>query len=117
LPNQPPTADAGDDFVIHVSAAMQVTLNGDHSFDADGDPLSYRWTQVGGVSVALDDARSMNPLFAIEQIAGQTTLTFRLVVNDGVVDSAADEVIITLFPSPPPPGAGLALYLPVVNRP
>jgi hypothetical protein len=116
-PNQPPTADAGEDFVVQVASAMPITLNGDHSYDPDGNRLTYRWTQVGGAAVTLEGARSMNPRFTIERISGRTTLAFRLVVNDGMVDSTADEVTVTLFPTPQPPGAGLSLFLPVVTSP
>ncbi|NDF35007.1 MAG: hypothetical protein EB154_03935 [Nitrosopumilaceae archaeon] len=50
--NQPPTADAGPD--QSVEKGDEVTLDGSGT-DPDGDALTYRWTQIDGPIVELDD--------------------------------------------------------------
>jgi hypothetical protein len=44
MPNQTPTADAGEDRVWSVDKT--VVLDGSGSHDLDGDPLTYNWTFV-----------------------------------------------------------------------
>ena len=93
--NQPPVADAGPD-----AASDQdqfVTLNGSGSSDADGDPLTFIWTQTAGPPVALDNPSLSGPTFVAPSIDG-AVLTFQLIVNDGVVDSLPDTVTITVKP-------------------
>lgn len=104
-PNQAPTADAGPDQAVLTGAP--VTLRGDGSRDPDGDPLTYRWTQVAGPAVSLSGAGTAAPTFTAP--AGAATLTFQLVVNDGTVDSVADTVTVTAAPPvnrPPVANAG-----------
>ena len=89
--NQAPVADAGPDQAVDAGAT--VTLDGTGSSDADGDTLSYSWTLSGptGSTATLDDSSSATPQF-IADIAGSYVAA--LVVNDGAVDSTADEVLI-----------------------
>ncbi len=89
--NSVPTANAGPDQTVNTGEL--VTLNGAQSSDADGDPLTYHWTQTGGSVVVLSDTTSINPTF-IPTSAG--VLVFSLVVNDGKVDSLPDSVTITV---------------------
>jgi len=89
--NQPPTADAGVDQTVVVGT--EVTLDGSVSSDPDGDVLTYRWHQTGGPSVTLSDASTVQPTFTP---AEPGTYIFSLVVNDGKVDNAADEVTVTV---------------------
>ena len=49
--NRPPTADAGLNQTVN--AGDVATLDGSKSNDADGDPLTYSWTQTGGPSITL----------------------------------------------------------------
>ena len=104
--NQPPVADAGPNQTVQVGAT--VALDGTGSADADGDTLTYSWTLAVpmGSSAALDDASSATPGFTAD-IAGSYAAV--LVVNDGTVDSAADEVTITAEEAAPAPN-GEVLY-------
>ena len=96
--NQPPVADAGAD--QEVEEGSQVTLKGSDSYDLDGDDLSYAWMQIGGPEVSLDEPNKADPTFtAPAWSAGNETLTFELVVNDGVADSLPAEVKITVLQS------------------
>ncbi|SEP27248.1 hypothetical protein SAMN04490248_1643, partial [Salinihabitans flavidus] len=90
------TADAGPD--ASVASGASVTLDGSGS-DAnnDGQSLTWSWTQTGGPSVTLDDATAESPGFTAPTLvagAADEVLSFSLVVNDGVGDSAPDTVEI-----------------------
>ncbi|MBT8066895.1 MAG: DUF4382 domain-containing protein [Gammaproteobacteria bacterium] len=92
LQNQAPVANAGPDQAVEVGAT--VVLDGTGSTDADEDMLTYSWTLEVPMdsSAALDDASSATPRFTAD-IAGSYAAI--LVVNDGAVDSVADEVVVT----------------------
>jgi hypothetical protein len=68
--------------------------------DPDGDALTYAWTQLQGPPVALSDPNAPNPTFTLPPPEGHTVFRFRLVVNDGSLDSTPDEVEIETFFSP-----------------
>ena len=105
--NTVPRADAGADRTVGVGAI--VTLDGSASSDADGDVLTYAWTPVDETTASLSDPTAVQPTFR-PTAAG--VYVFALVVGDGTVESAADEVVITALA--PPPGTGLPPAPPVV---
>lgn len=92
--NNPPIADAGPDQSVEV--ASQVTLDGSGSFDPDGDPLTYSWTQISGPTRTLSDNTAISPTFDANS-PDLTPMVFELVVNDGQQDSLPDSVVITTF--------------------
>ena len=90
--NSAPMADAGPD--QSVTTAEVVTLDGSASSDNDGDALTYQWSFVSkpsGSSASLGDATTASPSFTADQ-AGSYVVG--LIVNDGMVDSAADRVTV-----------------------
>ena len=102
--NSPPVAHAGPD-ATGINGDT-ITLDGSGSIDVDGDPLTYHWTFLttpATSSALLTNATAVNPSFAID-VSGDYVV--QLVVNDGVVDSVADEVTITTRNSPPIANAG-----------
>jgi len=100
--NTPPVANAGLDQTVNEGDL--VTLDGSLSSDADLDTLTYSWMQVGGPSVTLSDYTAVTPTFTAPFVAGPSTLTFSLVVNDGTDNSNTDNVEITIndVPNNPP---------------
>jgi hypothetical protein len=78
-PNTPPTANAGAGQSVFKKAT--VTLDGSASSDADGDSLTYAWSQASGPAVTLTNPSSAKPTFPAPSTT--STLVFSLVVNDG----------------------------------
>ncbi len=92
--NTAPTANAGID--QNVSEMSTVQLNGTGN-DADGNALTYSWTQTAGASVAITNSDTATASFtAPDVVAGSPeTLTFQLRVSDGTA-SATDTVNVTV---------------------
>ncbi|MCW3849048.1 PKD domain-containing protein [Sphingomonas sp. LB-2] len=99
--NVTPVANAGLD--VTVNGGSQVTLNGAGSADGDGDTLTYQWVQTGGPPVTLSSSTVANPTFTTP-IGGALaqTITFDLVVSDGIASSAPDSVTISVNPNAAP---------------
>jgi hypothetical protein len=95
--NNPPIANAGPDQTVRMGAIVR--LDGTESFDREGEPLAYSWTQTSGPEVTLNDPTSVRPNFTSPDVVrDNTTLTFSLEVNDGRQGSAADTVSIIVMP-------------------
>ena len=89
-----PQADAGA--AVEASRNAIVSLDGSASSDADGDALTYTWTQTKGADVTggVGVLTGVNPSFTANTV---DTLTFELVVNDGSKNSTADTVMVDVF--------------------
>ncbi|MBZ5558675.1 MAG: PASTA domain-containing protein [Acidobacteriia bacterium] len=102
--NSPPVADAGPDQTTSVGAT--VTLDGHHSSDVDGDPLTFHWSftsrPAGSVAV-LSDPTAVSPSFVVDRVG---LYVVQLIVNDGTVDSAPDSVNVSTLNSAPVADAG-----------
>lgn len=96
--NVAPTANAGPDQSVAAEAAVALTGAASNANNA-GQTLTYAWTQTAGPAVTLSGATSAAPGFAAPALLigdADLTLTFSLVVNDGIDASAADTVTITV---------------------
>ena len=91
--NTTPVAEAGTDLMV--SRNFTVNLDASGSSDADGDDLTYSWTQTAGPDVGDGTLSGATPAFIAPSEVG--TVTFELVVNDGTEDSPADTVMINVF--------------------
>lgn len=91
--NQAPAANAGNDSTV---ATMKFcSLNGNNSTDSDNDPLFFYWriiSQPAGSSIILNNPNTSTPNFR-PRIEGEYRIG--LVVNDSLLSSAEDEIIIT----------------------
>jgi RHS repeat-associated protein len=109
-----PVANAGPDQTLFVGNMAQ--LDGSASSDVDGDLLSFQWALVSrpqGSTAALSDPADVKPFFVIDK-PGNYELA--LVVNDGIVDSLPDTVIISTQNSRPIANAGPDQTVPLGSR-
>lgn len=91
--NMLPIADAGQDFISEVNT--MVTLDGTGSRDPDGDPIvHFLWVQTGGRKITLENPQTSKPCFMPKSIGDQ--YTFKLIVNDGFVNSEPAFVNVTI---------------------
>ena len=91
--NETPVADAGSDQAVTEKTVARLAGSGS---DADGDALTFKWSQIGGPAVTLSSTTGQYPTFTAPDVSSDTTLTFSLVANDGMKDSAPDTVSVTV---------------------
>ena len=104
--NRPPVAIAGPDQNVNVRDSVQ--LDGSSSYDPENDPLTYSWDFIKKPSQSqalLNNPNSVHPSFTPDQ-GGEYVI--QLVVNDGIDDSAPDDV--SVFAKSPP--VALFVYQP-----
>lgn len=100
--NGQPVADAGRN--LSVDEGTRVVLDGSASSDPDGDRLTYKWVQTGGVAlVALSDPASVRPELEVPDVGpAGGSLTFRLTVTDVNGGFSSDEVTVKILWVPEP---------------
>ena len=108
--NEPPVADAGPDQIVPESSL--VTLDGRDSLDVDDGITSFSWVQIGGNSVALNDATSEQPYFWTTEVGPEgESLTFELTITDSDGLMARDECVVNVTWQNDPPVAVAQDYI------
>ena len=89
---------------------ITVALDGSDSFDAEGDSLSYTWTQTSGNNVYLqfaDNADGNTTSFS----ASPGEYTFKLTVSDAYGSSSSGETTVSVAEEPnSPPEVVVKVY-------
>ena len=102
--NSPPVADAAEDQAV-IMVNTEVQLNGNQSWDPDGDDITYAWimTTPTGSAATLSDSTAANPSFMAD-VHGDYVI--QLVVSDGWASSGPDTVEVSFHNTPPVAKAG-----------
>lgn len=102
-----PVAEAGTP--QSVEAGLWAVLNGNGSQSPAGLPLTFAWSQTSGPTALTTNFAQVQPALVLtSNIAATTSVTLRLLVNDGRFDSDADTVSISFFPMVDSDGDGLS---------
>jgi hypothetical protein len=89
--NQAPTASSGDNF--EVSTRQSVTLTGSGT-DPEDQPLTYRWQQISGNNVTINNVDNPQASFTAPSTAG--VLEFSLIITDDFGMTSSDNVTVTV---------------------
>lgn len=92
IENQKPIANVKYD--KEITGAKTVILDGSDSVDPEGEALSYKWVQISGPKVSLDNIDQAKTRFSLSNTEKDEDLVFSLIVNDGKLDS--DPFIFTI---------------------
>ena len=95
LEDKKPVAHAGSNQMVN--AGDTVFLNGSASYSPQGGSVNYTWKVPG--EITLNDSTIVNPTFLAPHVDSIRTFDISLVVSDGVLESDADIVYITVSPS------------------
>jgi len=96
VPNQPPTANAGNNIVLTLPV-NSTNLNGGSSTDPDGTIASYAWTRISGpTTYTLANANASAT--GLSNLV-QGTYVFRLTVTDNNGATGIDDVTVTVNPA------------------
>ncbi|MES2153899.1 MAG: Calx-beta domain-containing protein [bacterium] len=106
--NHDPTAKASGGEAI---PGTVVTLDARGSGDADGDAITYRWTQWRGPPVALEAATSDKPTFVMPDAPPGAELEFALEVSDGRASTVAVTKVVALAGAAPAPAFTVAVLV------
>jgi choice-of-anchor B domain-containing protein len=95
--NQAPTVKAGDN--SEVNTRQNVTLSG-RGNDPEAQPINYRWQQIAGNGVTINNADNPQANFTAPSAA--ETLEFSLTVTDDFGLTSSDNTVITVIASTTP---------------
>lgn len=97
--NKAPIANAGTNQSAIIG--QKVTLDGSASSDPDGDAITFHWILLkpSGSNVSLSQPTTKNPQFTPDIVGSYSA---QLIINDGIIDSTADniEIMVTRNDSP-----------------
>lgn len=107
--NTAPTVSAGEARQVNAGATVQLTAT---ASDAEGDSISYLWTQSSGSSVTLQNANSSAVSFVAPQSSGVLQFSVTATDSRGASSSASVNVTVvtvTTVPTPPAKSSGGSL--------
>ena len=90
--NQIPISNAGPDQTV--KEGELVTLDGSASSDPNSDPLAFLW--IAPVGITLNSTTTSKATFNAPSVSSDNRYIFSLVVNDGILSSVADQIVITV---------------------
>ena len=102
--NSAPHANAGPDQTALVGGNVQ--LNGSLSTDVDGQALTFAWSIVSAPAGSTSTITNPTAVAPSITITRPGSYVIQLIVNDGIVNSAADTMLITTLNSAPVAHAG-----------
>ncbi|MDO7731970.1 MAG: hypothetical protein MUP84_08365, partial [Burkholderiaceae bacterium] len=82
-------------------ASTSVTLDASASYDADGQTLTYAWTQGSGIAVVLSSASTASPTFTAPAMTSgdpDLSLVFFVTVSDGSLANSSSVTITVTAP-------------------
>jgi hypothetical protein len=90
-----PIAEAGNDTTVYM-ATKYFTFNGNGSYDADADPLTYNWTIISAPTGSGKKLYSFDTQTPKLKLDATGDFVLSLVVSDGISLSKADTVVLTV---------------------
>ena len=93
-----PKANAGPGKTVGAKEAVKLEGSATHP---KGLPLTYRWAQIEGPTVALSGDTTPTLAFTAPDTLGETKLAFALRADDGALLSSASRVDVTVRAEPP----------------
>ena len=92
-----------------VQEGKPLFIDASKSSDANNDPLTYKWTQLGGASFNFDPAAAKLNLVAPSVNGAAQTVSFQLTVSDNHGNSDSSLVSVSITDTPPKKDDGGAL--------
>lgn len=96
--NDAPIAEAGEP--VEIVAGEDAVLDAAGSRNAEGDALTYTWRQVGGTDVTLEPTSDTAVRVVVPDGFAAETLTFEVLVSDGV-NTSVDTVTVAVGAAEP----------------
>ncbi|MGH8582174.1 MAG: PKD domain-containing protein [Gammaproteobacteria bacterium] len=114
--NQHPVAISPN---VNARYVRTVTLHGDGSYDPEGTPLRYFWSQLvfpGDPAVVLTRHTTADPTFVVPKVTSDWTLRFKFTVWDVQELNHSVNVLVTIGPNHAPTvNAGADLWISGLN--
>ncbi|MFB2752351.1 S8 family serine peptidase [Shewanella xiamenensis] len=92
-----------------VQEGKPLFIDASKSSDANNDPLTYKWTQLGGASFNFDPAAAKLNLVAPSVNGAAQTVSFQLTVSDNHGNNDSSLVSVSITDTPPKKDDGGAL--------